>query len=900
MRDDVPFYGRTRELEEMERLLDGVLEGRTCTAFVSGEAGAGKSTLVEAFVERAQKRDSALIATLAACNSHTGQSDAYLPFLDTLAQLTGDSRRFKSGSISEMNAHRLESFFTVATRAIVEDVPELIGQFIPGGSLIFHTISFTARKAGLLDRHKRRKLQAQIGGKIEADKIFQLYADLLAKLATHAPLVVVLEDLHWVDQSSAQLLFSLSRRIVDAPILFLGTYRPNDLAVGRSDGRHPLVPVIHELKRVHGDIFVDLAEETEAERVGFVDAMLETEVPGLGPDFRRAFLEHTEGHALFSRELLHSLRENRAIAASDSGRWEQTKPIDWSDIPPRVEGVVQERVDRLDEELRDMATVASVQGESFLVEILARLTDLPVRKVLRSLSRQLEGIHGLVVEVDPLKIDTRRLGRYRFTHGLFQQYLYDELGLAERRQLHLEVAELLEGEYGDARSEIQNRLAYHFAAAEAWDRAVPYYVAAARRSLAVSSYGEALELLHTALDATSELPAGDRAGVELAIRLELGTIHQALRGFTDPTAEESFRRARDLAMEIGDRPRLALALFGLWEFHLFRLELEEALALAERILQIAREEDDNILRVVAHRALANVAYQRGDMAGTIHHADEVIRHYQAEEIGDYILRLTYDPRLFALGMRSWAEALTGEPERAEATLESLFEWAQELDHPVSTCVAHLSALKLHHHLGNLDEIGSHATAMRQLAEEYGLFWYTAFGRFFEFWHGALSEGAGVDAAAFEEAFDRIYRAGVAPDGNLLIHSQYSRMLVEALLEFGALQRAADAVDKGIAVARSNGEHVYLGELTRLRGQILLEGGDADRAVADLRTAAERSRESGQRLLELRARATLCTALEAAGQPAGEAEAELHALVDSFGGQADHLDVRAARGRREAR
>jgi len=896
MPDSSRFYGRVRELDEMEALLDGVLDGHTCTAFISGEAGTGKSALVEAFVERVQQRDSALIATLATCNSHTGQSDAYLPFLDTLAQLTGDSRRFKAGSISETNAHRLEGFVEIATRAIINDVPELIGHFIPGGSLIFHTIHFTARKAGLLKGRDSRRLQQQLGTKIEADKIYQLYADLLAKLATHAPLVIVLEDLHWVDQSSAQLLFSLSRRIVDAPILFLGTFRTNDIAVGRGDERHPLVPVIHELKRVHGDILIELAEETDDEREAFVSTLLDSEVPGLGESFRAAFVAHTGGHALFSRELLASFCEKGVIATSDGGTWTQNGPIDWLEIPPRVEGVIEERIDRLDEEMREIMAVASVQGETFLVEVLAELTDMKPRSLLRLLSRQLEGVHALVQELDPLRIGSKRLARYRFSHHLFQQYLYDELGRAERRQLHADVGKLLEAEYGDARDDIANQLAYHFAAAEDFDRAIHYYLVAAQRSLAVSSYDGALGLLQTALDRTSELAPEDAIRAELTIRLEMGTIHQALRGFTNPDAEACFSRAQELAIESGDRPRLALAMFGLWEFHLFKLDLDRAQALADGIGEIAQAEDDDILGVIACRALANVAYQKGEMASTITHANQVIDRYHSEQIRAYILRLTYDPKLFALGMRSWAESVTGELARSEETLTEMFEWAEKLDHPASTCVAHLSALKLHYNLGNVAAIGEHAAAMLRLADTYGFFWYKAFGGMFAAWHAAMTSGGEVDAAAFAEEFETFYRSGVAPDGNLLIHSQYCRMLGEGLLSLGEFDASLGVLDEGISVCEASGENVYLGELTRLRGVVRLERGDGKAAVSDLRRAISLTRQHGQKLFELRARASLCRALAAGQDPTGEGEAlsELRSLLPAFADQAGYADVEDAR------
>ncbi|MEH6592757.1 MAG: BREX system ATP-binding domain-containing protein [Halioglobus sp.] len=888
------FFGREKELDRLERLLDDVLEGKAKTVFIAGDAGSGKSTLVEAFVERAQNRSSKLLATLATCDSQAGQSDAYLPFLETISQLTGDSNRFESASVRETNSPRLKGFFKVTTRALLDDAPELIGNFIPGGSLIFHAINYTAEKAGWLDKIKSRKKLKNIDGKLEADKIFQLYADLLAQLSKHAPMVFVLEDLHWVDQSSAQLLFYLSRRLVDSPIMFLGTYRANDLAIGRGGERHPLLPILNELKRIHGDITIELGQETESERKSFVSSLIDAEENKLSSEFRQAFLEHTNGHPLFSQELLLNMQEKGVLSLNGSGAWVQSGPIDWADLPPRVEGVIEERIDRLDENLRDIASSASIQGKNFLVQVLARLLDASDRELLRTLSRQLEDIHGLVKEGDTLKVSGKRLTRYHFSHNLFQQYLYNEMSRGERINLHADVGELLEEHYGESADEIANLLAYHFAAAEDWERAIPYYLAAAKRSLSVSSYENALDLLSTALEKTPELAPDEAALTKLKICLEMGHIYQALRGFTNPDAEENFRTAREIAEAINEPALLALAIYGLWEFNLFQLDLEVAQQLANEIEGIGQQENNQVVSIIAYRALANGSYQKGDLAATIENADKVVENYDPDQANDYIVQLTYDPKLFVLGLKSWSQSLNGDLESAEQTSAHMFAWGEELNHPLSTCVAHLCALKLHYNLGDIGAIGKHAAEMQKLAGEYGFSWYNAFGELFGTWHATMTTSSELNIEEQTEKLKSIYHESVAPDGNLIIHSQFCRMMSEVLLEFGKFDQALNWANKGIEVSEAKAENIYLGELIRIRGVILLQQGATQESFEQLRRSIAITGENAQKLFQLRAMTSLCQALLSSDEPSGEAIAQLGALLDSFSDKAKHADLEKAR------
>lgn len=839
------MVGRNEELRVLEQRWRQAQSSEGQVVYLSGEAGIGKSRLISAFRSElsmgAHKR-----LTYQCSPFHT--STPLFPFAVQMRHAAG----IDSTDSAETARVKLKRIIRGEESTVLEVFPlfaELLGIAYPGDE----------SKPKTPAERKENLLSALIG---------QL--DILQR---EQPLCVCVEDMHWVDPTTAELIEQCIERVRHQRILLLMSHRPE--FSGSWTGEAHVTTL--SLRKLSSTISSELIESIAGRRLP----------AELVDDIARK----TDGIPLFVEELTKSVIESGLVSVRD-GAYVVSPTEEKLNIPSTLQASLTARLDRLGES-KEVAQIGAVIGREFDHELLSQCTDRDRDKLERDLKR-LEAT-GLIFR--------RGLGprrTYLFKHALVRDSAYDSLLKSQRAVIHRRVAQCLESEAGgeaesgESRKNVANLLAYHFAAAENWPRAVHYYLMAARRSLAVSSYGAALDLLHAALEINSNLGPGDGARAELSIRLELGTIHQALRGFTNPEAEMNFRRARAIATEIEDRQRLALAMFGLWEFHLFKLELDEAQELAEGILAIARSENDNILGVVAYRALANVAYQKGDLNVTIAHASEVVDHYQSDEISEYILRMTYDPKLFALGMKSWAQSLAGELARAEETLATLFDWADELDHPVSTCVAHLCALKLHYNLGNVAAIGQHAAAMRELAQKYRLFWYDAFGSLFGYWHAAMTSSDTVDTATFAGEFEGIYRNAVAPDGNLLIHSQYSRMLAEALLSFGALERAEKVVDDGLAICETSGERIYHGELTRIRGLVLLEQGHPDSGTAELRRAISLTGERGQKLFELRARNSLCRALAAMSSLTDEALGELRDLLASFSDQQSYVDVEKTR------
>ena len=503
------FVGRREALNWLEQVLDASIAGNAGVAFVTGEAGQGKTSLLKAFVRQVQQQYPDLLVAGGNCNAYTGSGDPYLPFREILEMLTGDVEAHAAGAQGAEHARRLQSAVPRVLQALVETGPDLLDTFVPAHNLIDSAAALPDSEAPWRSQLQllamARARQRESGGFQQSD-LFEQYARVLQALSRNEPLLLVLDDLQWADQGSANLLLHLGRRMQGYPIMILGAYRPADVAMGRDGTRHPLEAVIYELQRVFGEITLDLSQE---EGRAFVDSLLDSEPNRLDETFRKTLFKQTGGHALFTIELLRGMQERGDLAKDDEGRWAAQPEMDWNTLPARVEGAIAERISRLSPALQELLEIASVEGEEFTVEMVARVLGKDERSTVRQFSSQLDRDHLLVRPSGTTHAGKVRLSRYRFRHILIQRYLYNRLDAVELVYQHEAVGKVLEELYGEEAALIAATLARHFELAEMSLKAAVYLQQAgdqARRAIALE---QAARYFQAALE---RLPVTDPAG----------------------------------------------------------------------------------------------------------------------------------------------------------------------------------------------------------------------------------------------------------------------------------------------------------------------------------------------------------------------------------------------------
>lgn len=490
------FVARESELHNLDAALEEMLAGNGKVIFVNGEAGTGKTALVTEFTSRAQEEHDELIVVTGNCNAHTGVGDPYLPLREILGLLTGDvESRWAANAITSGHATRLWNLLPFAIQTMLEDGPGLIETFISGESLIARAQAFKAGKTYWLARLERlmeQKTSISSSSNLQQSDLFEQYTRVIKALARKLPMLIVLDDLQWADAGSIRLLFHLGRRIKGCKILIVGNYRPDEIALGRDGERHPLESVINEFKREFGETDIDL-EQTEDRK--FLDDFLDTEPNRLGAEFRDSLYQQTRGHALFTIELLRGMQEQGILTKDIEGYWVEGPGLDWVTLPARIEAVVDERINQLPEELRDVLTLASVEGEEFTAEVVAGIIEKNDIEMVNLLSKQLDKRYRLV-EAQGIKYrDGKRLSLYRFRHILFQKYLYGKLDEVERAYRHEQVGNILESFYGEKSKEISVRLIRHFQIAGVISKTVYYLEKAGEQSLRRYAHQEAYDYL---------------------------------------------------------------------------------------------------------------------------------------------------------------------------------------------------------------------------------------------------------------------------------------------------------------------------------------------------------------------------------------------------------------------
>ncbi len=673
------FVARAAELAFLESALQSMLQGQGQVRLVAGKAGAGKSTLVEEFARRAQENHPNLALAVGICDPQTGSQDPYLPFREILLKLMAAAEPLNQPAGTDQTlSRRMKSVALFSMEAVLAVGPDLAGMVLPGGKFLAQVGRLAVEKAGWLDKFQERVGRQEVRGDLKnasgltRDQVFEQYINVLKKIASKIPLVLVLDDLHWADEASLDLLFRLCRRLEDSRILLIGTYRPDELGGAASGERHPLEKLINELKRYFGDTLLDLDGVTAQRGRLFVDALLDSDANILGEDFRLALYSHTNGHPLFTVELIRDLRENGGLIKNQAGDWEVGSGLEWSRIPARVEGVIEERLGRLPAPIREELAAASVEGEQFTAEVLAAILSRDLRQLIRELSGDLQRIHQLVESAGLTHVGGQRLSNYRFSHSLIRTYLYENLDTIEMAYLHEEIARVLEEMYGQYAASYAVKLAHHYEMAQVSDKAATYLLEAGRQSAAQFAHQTALEFLVRA--------EGLLAANRLSDRYDLLETRVQVYDMLGERASQqvALQALLKIAEKLDDPLRLAAAELLQAQYAFDTGNMEQAVNLCQNILErteVLRSDDPQVVHL--HVNTLTLIGQALRLRGNVHEARRQLEQaVSLAEQADFPQGLVQ--ALNHLSMTYWSE---GEPANAEPYLEQALQVARELDDP---------------------------------------------------------------------------------------------------------------------------------------------------------------------------------------------------------------------------
>jgi predicted ATPase/DNA-binding winged helix-turn-helix (wHTH) protein len=809
--------GRQAELALLNGLFAGAVAGQRRVALVGGDAGEGKTSLLEAFTAQLRRRAAAWIAVGHAVD-HAGPGEPYLPLLDALAQLCRQPRG--SEVVAVLRRHS----------------PTWLLQ-LPG---IVSDDDAAALRALTLGATPERMLREIVEG--------------LEQLSTQRPVVLLLEDLHWGDRPTLEVVAALARRTAPARLLLVATYRPGDpdgataAMVAELAARRP---TCHRL--VLDGIDDDAVAALIGQRVG---------VGTVDPDLAAFAARRGGRNPLFITTLVEYWLAAGLIAVNE-GAIAVPQGLDSlaAAVPGDLRLLIYHQTATLpppDRELLGAASVvgataaaaavaAAIGGDEETVE--ARLQDLAHRSTVLSRDATAEWPDGTTTSV------------FRFRHSLHQEVLYDAVPAAQRARLHGRVGERLAVAFGEDSLQAAD-LAHHFVLSGDASRAVPALLASAAVASRRSAQAEAVELLTQAQSLVGRIrDANERIRHEAHILATLAPALVAVHGWAAPEVRDTYERALELCRLLPDQTPLDAVLYGLATLHEYRAEYGRSQELTEQRLQLHVASPTSATQVEAHELLACSSFHQGGFEQALQHAETAVAAYDPEE---HLALMALHGENPAVSSRHWAaHALwfLGYPDRALAMIRQALELAGDLAHSFSLSHAHEHAAYLHQYRREPQQVLAHAEATLRLATEQGYPYRRATGTMLHGWAVASEDvAAGLDELT--HGLEAYRRTGAAMD-----LSYFLALLADLLVRAGRLDDGSAALDEARTIPRGRG-YYYEPELLRLRAELLHRQGHTDLARQARRRAIDVARSQRARSLELRA------ALTAVDHAADEAEAAM--------------------------
>ena len=693
-------------------------------------------------------------------------------------------------------------------------------------------------------------------------RLFEALARLLRHLALRQPLVVMLEDVHWADDMSLRFLAFLGRRLYEATVLVAVSVREEEMADSPT------------LRRTLDELAVEgRLARLPLRRLGRDDTRALVRLLGRANSQAAAVTQLAEqvweasgGNPFIVVETMRAVGEGETVGA----------PADLP-FPTRVRDMIARRLDRLSPRGRQLASVAAVIGREFEFALLHRTAGLADHDTA-------EGLEELVRR----RVLHAAGERFDFTHDRIREVAYLALLPPHRRALHAAIVEAVEQFFVDRLAEHVEMVAYHAERGEVWDKAAHYLRQAGVKAATRLAYREALDYFERALAALERLPDGrERTVLAIDVHIDMGPVLMVVKGVAAKEVEDAYLRARELCERINETRRLFPVLWGLWYVEHMRGNPDRARQMGERLLEVARENDDRDQLLEAHHSLWPILIERGEFARARTHIEQGYALYDpTKHRGLTFLYGDHDPGVCCRTIEAGRLWLTGFPDQALPAIEDAVRLARQGAHPHTMGRAICYAAVLHYWRGEIDAARARAAEVVALSDQHGIFtFFTVVAKLLAY----LVAGGRPGLAELGAELARLQTGGVLTRRVLL-----ALLVAEAYGGAGQPDRGLDVLAEALKAVEAGAERQYESEVHRLRGELLLAvSPGAEDAEACFRRAVATAQAIGARSLELRAATSLARRLADRGASV-EARAALAPVLGAFTEGHDTRDLRTAR------
>ncbi|MBI3247508.1 MAG: AAA family ATPase [Deltaproteobacteria bacterium] len=768
------IVGRQQTLMQLQDRLADTLAGEQQLLFITGESGIGKTALIDTFLAQIAE-DPRLWIARGQCVAHYGEGEAYLPVFEALHRLCHEPGH--------------ERFLS------------LLNRYAP---------LWLAQMPSLLTPQDRDRLQREVRGATK-ERMLREIIDAIEALTAEVALVLVLEDLHWSDHATLELLLLLGRRHA-ARLFIVATYRPTDIGARA----HPLKSVKHELQ-THGHCqHLPLTLLTVADVARYLAARCTPHA--FPPALAHALHRHTEGNPLFVTAAVDRLMARGAIACTNS-HWRLTTELDTIEFAESatLQELIEGQIDRLTPEEEAVLKVASVAGVTFSTAGAAAGLEAHVETVEGWCDALAQRTLFLRADGHDEWSDGTVATRYAFIHALYQQGWYERVPAAKRVQLHRRIAVRLERGYGSRADEIAAELALHYEQGRDFQRALHYRRVAAENAIQRFGYREAIAHLTKGVALLAHVSdTQERTRQEVVLHNALGAAYMATQGYASPAVAQAYESARALSQPSDDAAQLAPALRGLWAFSLTRAELRTARLLADQLLHVAQQEHSQALLLEAERELGQTLYFLGELPAARQALEHSLAKYDPEAHADHIFLYGQDPKVVCLAHLARTLCLLGYPDQALRQIETALAFAREVAHPYTLALASYHAAVVFQACGDWPRTLEAAQSAMTLSTEQG----------FPYWRSSsqILYGWALARQGHSEEGIRHMQQGIsdyAETGATLNRPYALALLAEA---YGATGRADEGLvllNEALTLVQGSGGHFYQAEMLRLRGELLL-------------------------------------------------------------------------------